>query len=217
MEKFTIIFLRHGESEANLLDIFQGQSDTSLSKRGHAQVVQLAKRWLKEDIHFDTIISSPLVRARQTAEIIGDILGKKVELDPIWIERDTGKLTGMNRKEASNTSYFYDFFTPYQGMGETGESDFDLFLRAGKALTSLIKRPAGSYLVVSHGGILNQVLHVILGLGPQANGQGVTFRLVNTGFAKLTYDPARFKWTLAAFNDHAHLKNGDVDGSILEL
>ncbi len=216
MEKFTIVFMRHGESEANLNDTFQGQTDSCLTERGKAQVLSLVARWQAEGRHFDAIISSPLLRARQTAEMISNILMAPVEFDPDWLERDTGKLTGMNRQEAVDSPFFLDFFTPHHAMGETGESDFELFLRAGKALSQLLKRPAGNYLVVSHGGILNQVLRAIIGVTPQANGEGATFKLVNTGFAALTYDPAKFRWTITGFNDHAHLNSADMDKSMLD-
>jgi len=217
MEKFSFIFLRHGESEANLKDIFQGQSESNLTERGKMQVSLLGERWKAEGRQFDAIISSPLLRAKQTAEIIQQKLNCPLELDPVWKERDTGKLTGMNRQDYFNSNLYHDFFTPYQSMGEIGESDFELFLRGGRALDSLLKRNTGDYLVVSHGGLLNQVLHVIIGTTPQANGQGITFRLVNTGFAELRYDPCNYKWTLISFNDYAHLSTNDVDRNILEL
>lgn len=217
MEIFSIIFLRHGESEANLIDVFQGQSDTNLTERGRTQTRLLADRWKAQERRFDAILSSPLLRARQTAEIIQQKLESPVEFDSIWQERNTGKLTGMDRQEFINSELYHDFFTPYQPMGVTGESDFDLFLRGGRALSDLLNRPPGSYLVVSHGGLLNQVLHAIIGTTPQANGQGITFRLVNTGFAEFRYDPNSFRWTMVSFNDHAHLGDDEVDRTILEL
>lgn len=217
MEKYSIIFLRHGESKANLDGAFQGQRDTELTDRGKHQVLSLAEHWLSQGRHFDLIISSPLMRAKQTAEIMGKKFNTEVVLEQMWMERDTGKLTGMNRQEAKNSPYYLDFFTPYQSMGETGEGDFELFLRGGNSLNLLLKKPIGSYLVISHGGILNQVLHAIIGSTPQAMGQGVTFRLVNTGYAELTYDPALFKWTFVRLNDLTHLDLKDFDNSILNL
>lgn len=217
MAKYTLTFLRHGESDANLVGIFQGQTNTDLTERGKGQVYKLIQRWQAEGVQFDAIISSPLERAHQTAQMIGKALNVPVETDPIWMERDTGKLTGMDRESDMHNQYFLDFYTPFQAMGGTGEGDFALFIRAGKALDQLLKRPVGKYLVVSHGGILNQVLRAIIGVTPQANGQGVTFRLVNTAFASLTYDPETFRWTVLVINDHAHLKLQDVDASILDL
>lgn len=217
MVKSTFVFLRHGESEANLGGYFQGQTDTDLTARGITQAKKLANRWKKEDFHFDLIISSPLKRARQTAEIISNELSVSLEIDADWQERDTGKLTGMDRQQAINSPYYRTTFTPFDRMGENGEGDFDLFLRAGRALRRLLERPSGSYLVVSHGGILNQALRFIMGVTPQPTSQGVTFRLLNCSFASLTYDPESYKWNILAINDGYHLKEGGVDTSLLEV
>lgn len=68
-------------------------------------------------------------------------------------------------------------------------------------------------MIVSHGGILNQAMHVIFGITPQANGQGVHFRFVNTAFATVYYEPDRHKWVVWGLNDFTHLavKNIDLD------
>ncbi|MBK8784770.1 MAG: hypothetical protein IPO22_23960, partial [Anaerolineales bacterium] len=47
--------------------------------------------------------------------------------------------------------------------GSDGEGDWELFLRAGQALHSLLKREPARYLIVSHGGLLNQVMHAVVG------------------------------------------------------
>jgi len=205
MADYTFVFLRHGESIGNVEGYFQGQSDTSLTERGEAQIRSLAKRWQSEAKSFDIIISSPLKRAKQTADIIGEALNQAVEIDPLWIERDTGKLTQMDREDAKKESFYHEFYTPFNAMGETGEGDWDLFLRAGTAISRLLERPPGRYLIVSHGGILNQCLRAIVGITPQAMTHGAQFRFDNTGFATIQYDSAFFRWTFTGLNDTSHL------------
>ncbi|MFH1446580.1 MAG: histidine phosphatase family protein, partial [Chloroflexota bacterium] len=100
---------------------------------------------------------------------------------------------------------FLDFYTPFHSMGETGEGNWELFLRAGKALAKILKRPPGQYLVVSHGGILNQVVCALVGVTPQANDQGARFHFVNAAFATIDYDPEIYKWTVFGLNDFTHL------------
>jgi broad specificity phosphatase PhoE len=75
---------------------------------------------------------------------------------------------------------------PYQAVGETGESQWELYLRAGRAVQNLLKNPPGRYLVVSHGGILNLAFYAILGIAPQANFTGPRFRFANTAYATPT-------------------------------
>ena len=65
--KYNITLLRHGESLGNAGGIHQGQADFELSEIGLAQAHALADRWQRESVTFDRIISSPLLRARQTA------------------------------------------------------------------------------------------------------------------------------------------------------
>jgi broad specificity phosphatase PhoE len=82
-----------------------------------------------------------------------------------------------------------------------------LYLRAGQALHNLLKRPAGSYLIVSHGGLLNQLMNAITGVAPHVDPSGVRFRFENTAFARTFYFPHQHRWAIDAVNDRAHLKS----------
>src|SRR4026208_1958995 len=95
--RFTL--LRHGESVGNVQARWQGQSEDPLTERGRAQARALAERWKSEAEKFDLAISSPLMRARETAEIIAAALNLKVEVDPIWLERDIGEMEGLTADE----------------------------------------------------------------------------------------------------------------------
>jgi len=155
------------------------------------------------------VISSPLLRARQTAEIIAEALHSPLELDPLWMERDNGSLRGMPLAEVDERLYPRSAqHNPYQPTGETGESQFDLYLRGGGALQRLLRHPPGRYLVVAHGGILNMVLYAILGIAPTPMNQGPRFRFQNTAFASLTYNPDEHLWRLLRLNDRSHWPGG---------
>jgi 2,3-bisphosphoglycerate-dependent phosphoglycerate mutase len=202
--RFWITLLRHGESTGNARGIYQGQAEFDLSRVGRQQAHALAARWLEEKWSFDTVISSPLGRARQTAEIIASALASPVEYDEIWMERHNGVLAGLNHLEVAERFPHPAFMSPYEPVGQTGESQWDLYLRAGQAVRGLLRRPPGRYLVVSHGGILNMALYAVLGIVPQANFQGARFRFLNAAFAILEYDPATHSWQLERLNDRSH-------------
>jgi len=85
-----------------------------------------------------------------------------VEMDPDWMERDNGLLAGLRPDQVEERQLRPPFIHPYQRIGETGESQWELYLRAGRAVQGLLHRPPGRYLVVSHGGILNHALYAIL-------------------------------------------------------
>ncbi len=203
---YHITLVRHAESTGNAENRAQGQSDYPLSERGRAQAAALAERWQAEGLTFDRAIGSPLLRARETAEIIVKALNIPLELDPIWMERDNGKISGLLLDEARALYPEQDFFNPYQSLAETGEGDWQLYLRAAQALFNLLQRPPGKYLVVSHGGTLNMTLYAILGIPPQPNYQGPRFRFENTSFAQFRYYPNRHRWRVDVIGDRAHWK-----------
>jgi broad specificity phosphatase PhoE len=203
---YQFVFLRHGESLGNAQSRWQGQSDYPLTERGRAQVRALAARWKAEHVKFDLVISSTLGRARETAQIVASTLDLKVEFDEIWLERAIGEMEGLTAEEVRQMPR-PPYTTPYDSIGGDGEGDWALFLRAGQALHGLLRRPAGSYLIVSHGGLLNQVMHAVTGLAPHVDPSGVRFRFENTAFARVYYYPHQHRWAIDAVNDHAHLQS----------
>ncbi len=209
---FNITLLRHGESVGNAESRWQGQADFPLTDVGREQAKALAERWKREKVKFDFIISSPLSRARETAEIIGDQLGLLVEFDPLWLERDNGEFAGLTAHEVRSNFSHPDFTTPYDSVGMDGEGDWELFLRAGQALHDLLKREPARYLIVSHGGLLNQLMHAIVGIIPQAHNSGASFRFSNTAFAQVIYSPNQHRWMIDKLNDHNHWLEAESEG-----
>jgi len=200
---YQFVFLRHGESLGNAQSRWQGQSDYPLTDKGRDQARALAERWKRENASFDLIISSPLSRAKETAEIIAAALKVRVEFDPIWLERAIGEMEGLTADEVRQKPK-PPYVTPYDPVGGDGEGDWALFLRAGQALHGLLRRSPGSYLVVSHGGLLNQLMHAVTGITPHMDPSGVRFRFENTAFARVFYHPQQHRWVIDAVNDHAH-------------
>ena len=203
---YHFVFLRHGESIGNAQSRWQGQSDYALTERGRTQARALAERWKSEGVKFDRIIASPLSRAKETAEIIASALDVKLEFDPIWLERHIGEMEGLTAEEVRKRPQ-PPYITPYDSIGGEGEGDWALFLRAGQSLHNLLRRPAASYLIVSHGGLLNQLMNAIIGIAPHVDPSGVRFRFENTAFARVIYYPHQHRWAIDAINDRAHLND----------
>ncbi len=208
-QPFYITVLRHGESVGNAESRWQGQADYPLTDTGRAQARALAGRWKNEKVKFDLVIASPLVRTKETAEIIASELNITIEFEPLWLERDNGEFSGLTVHEVRQNFTQSRFSTPYDPVGVDGEGDWELFLRAGQALQSLLKREPARYLIVSHGGLLNQFMHAVIGVAPQANNAGTRFRFGNTAFAQLMYYPNQHRWAIDRLNDHAHWKDTD--------
>ncbi len=195
-KSYDFVFLRHGESVGNAEERFQGQSDYPLTETGREQAKVLAQRWAGEGLRLDLIITSPLARAKETAGIVGKALQVPVEEDPIWMERNAGEIAGLTRKETLERYPRAEERTPYDPFGDSGEGDWELFLRAGTAVHQLLKRPPGRYLIVTHGGLLNKVMYAVLGIPVQSHFNGPSFRFDNTGFAMFRYLPGRHQWRL---------------------
>jgi len=199
-----ITFLRHGESVGNAERRFQGQADFPLTRTGVRQAHELARRWKAEGVSFDRAFSSPLRRARQTAEIVSKTLGVPLEFDPDWAEIDNGLLAGLTHEAGTQVAPRPPFMTPYTRYGRTGESRWELYIRVGRCIQRLIDLPAARYLVVAHGGILNMAMYAVLNIAPQADFSGPGFLFENMTFATLAYDASHHNWQFVAFDNRSH-------------
>ena len=142
-----LYFVRHGESQANADHVFAGVNrPASLTQAGREQARLAGRDLLKRGIEIDQIVSSPLERARETAEIIAGVLGidpAAIVPDRRLIEYDVGALAGTPTRG----------ITPAQLVGAPGAEDPALFqARVLEALGAAARRD-GNVLLVSHGGV----------------------------------------------------------------
>jgi len=144
-----IYIVRHGETEWNRLKKVMGRVDIPLSEVGIKQAYQ-TKDNLK-DVKFDLIISSPLVRARKTAEIINQ--DKKIPLifDNRLQERDFGEFEGLTMNDFN----FEDFWDYYMNLKyERAENIKDFFKRVHEAISEYQEKYKDkNILIVTHGGV----------------------------------------------------------------
>ncbi|MEP0804028.1 MAG: histidine phosphatase family protein [Chloroflexota bacterium] len=199
-EAIVIHFMRHGRSRADDEGVHEGRYDSPLTDVGRVQVRARGAFWKEKGVQFDHILASTLLRARESAQIIGDLFGLPVEADDVWMEMDNRPLAGMPIEEAKVRYPRPPFRGPYEAFHGVGESDWDLHCRAVSAIQKLVRRGAGRYLVVSHGGMLNAVLRCIMGAQPPINGHGVWFAFGDTGFARCEYVLGKHEWTLFEFH-----------------
>ncbi len=195
-----ITFLRHAESEGNAQNLLQGRSDIPLSARGRQQALTLAEQWQERGVSFDLALTSPLLRARQTAETVAEVLAVPLEIEEHWLERSFGLLDGKSNLELHAGGQPVDFHLPYDPIGENGESLVDVYIRALAAIQSLLRRPAGRYLVVTHGAMLSRLMYVIFGITPQGHYNSPLFSVGNTGYLNFTYHAERRQWRFYGFH-----------------
>ncbi len=143
--------VRHGETNWNSAFRFQGWTDVELNDRGRAQAVVLAG--LLDGIEFDSIWSSDLRRAVETATIVG---GREPGCDARLRELDFGRLEGSRWDQLDDaTQTALREFDGFAAPG--GESMMDLQARVVDFLSRL---PAGRHLLVSHGGVIRLLLRM---------------------------------------------------------
>jgi len=206
LRQLSVTLLRHGLSTANHAGLVQGQKDYPLHEIGIAQVRRLCKFWLNQNRHFESILSSPLLRAQDTTKIISSTLSVPVTLDPLWMERRLGEAEGQPYAQMQELLASPTFQpTLHEPIFTDGESEWDLYNRASQAAQSLLELESNSCLVVSHGAILSAVLRAILQIQPVGNGRPPGFRFDNTGYTELTYDRETSRWLILNHNTHPHL------------
>ena len=91
----TLYFIRHAESEANSARILASRQPYPLTKAGKDDADLIAGE-LKKIVPIDRIISSPLIRAKQTAESFESVYNLKRKEEPRIIEQELGIYSGMN-------------------------------------------------------------------------------------------------------------------------
>lgn len=152
-----IYLTRHGQDQDNALGILNGHRDQPLTEIGIRQAHNLAEIIKKNNIVFDKIYSSPLIRTKETAQIVASSNNLEVEEMPLLIERDFGVLTGKYVKDIEKLCAPDIIKTDkiiYFLKAEQSENFEDLLLRAQKALDEIeSKHKDQNILLVTHGDI----------------------------------------------------------------
>ena len=201
--------VRHGESTYNAEGRLQGQSDRPvLSERGRRQSAAAAEALTAFPVA--AIYSSPLSRARQTAEIIAARLGLEIRTDPRLKEIDVGVFEDRLRSEVAAV-YPEELARWASGDVEFripgGESRRDLARRGAEALEAIAAAGLGQVVVVAHGGLLVAAMKALLGLlfdGPPT-------ALENGSITRLAQDRDG-RWKILALDQTDHLRGIGLGG-----
>lgn len=148
-ERKTLFFARHGQSEANAENIFQGTYDTPLTEKGRQEAEALAEEVKTKGI--TKIVSSKLMRAKETAEIVAEKLGVTLELWDDLEENDFGQYNGKPKEEifGKNEVTVQDEFEQFISKG-IGEGFDGAVARARRVEKRLEQEKDERILVISH-------------------------------------------------------------------
>ena len=147
-------FTRHGQTVWNVENKICGATDIELTEQGHHQAEELAGRILREGIHIDEIICSPLMRAADTAKHISEITGVPMRIEPRLKEQNFGKYDSTPR----NGEEFQHAKTCFADSYEGGESMIRFCQRIYNLLDD-VRQEADEkvYLMVAHNGVARAV------------------------------------------------------------
>jgi len=164
-----IIFLRHGQAKNNTERILAGRTEgIPLTDVGIKQAEHTAK--LLAQMNISAIYSSPIQRAKHTAEIVGKHNSLDVMTDDRLIELDMGKFTGVPYDEIF-TSHGNVFMKFYNGELEIAHNGVETFSEVKKRVLGIVdhvieKHPDENVVLVTHMDPIKAMLSTIMDLSP---------------------------------------------------
>jgi broad specificity phosphatase PhoE len=207
MKVTTIYLVRHGQTAWNKEEIFRGRTDIPLNETGRKEAL-LAGQYLR-GVKVDSVYSSPLSRAFETAETIARYQGKEVQTLDGLIDIDFGQWQGVSREEVKKRYgelYRQWKENPHLVRFPEGESLEEVRERALEAIHETVRHHATEILVMVSHRVVNKI--VICGL----------LGLDNSHFWEIGQDTCCINilefgkgFTLLRLNDSSHLVSMDEE------
>ena len=216
MQGVRILLVRHGETVWNQENRWQGQADVPLSDNGRDQSWRLARRLWDEKQTVQAIYTSDLMRAVDTAAIVGETFGLPPTIEPGWREMNIGTWSGLRTAEViAQNPEEWERLRAGEDLPRGGGETFAHFqARLVQAAQDLVHKHAGErVMVVSHGGAVRAFLLYCRGLDMSQ------FRTIdkigNTGLSEVTLT-ADGKAIIHHVNDTDHLDGVALSGETVD-
>ncbi len=202
-DKARLGLVRHGQTYANIDQVWHGHTDTELTELGYRQANQLGE-YFQRYMRPDVIYASPLQRARLTAQAVADRFKLPVHLDPRLMEFNLGDWEGATFESLRGAGNIMeqlisnpDFAAPH------GESQHLVRKRMVEAIEEVSHRhPGRNVVIVAHGVSIGIALsHLVEG----DTTKWPNYSKANTAFSELCLNTN----TLLSYNRTDHLKNAD--------
>lgn len=208
----TLYLIRHCEAEGNVNRIFHGHYDSNITEKGKKQLLLLERRFA--DIHLDAVYSSPLLRARKTAQAVLHGKGLELIICPGLEEINGGNLENLPWSEfpvsyPEQAACWID--APHTVIMPGGESMYELYDRIWQTVTSIVSsmKDGDAVAAVSHGCAIRAFLARVTGYGiERLNDIGWCD---NTAVSKIVFDGDTYN--IEYMYDSSHL---DANMSTLE-
>lgn len=158
-----IYFIRHGEAMDDVRNEYGGWYDPELAPAGIESAKKMARILKEKNIKVDKLLTSPLKRATQTAEIVGQEMGLVPEINIYLKERNTyGLLCGVNIDEAEIK--YPELTTAYKNGDEVlGYENYEFFLKRVRVLIDKLSNVNEDLICITHGKLLGAIFKDLLG------------------------------------------------------
>lgn len=204
-----LLLLRHGQTDANAAGVIQGHLPTPLNALGKAQSRLLGQRLLTYTPPVTLLLTSPLVRALQTAGEITAVLQLPPQQDAAWTERHFGSDQGQP-------------FDLVQIMTHGGKNQdpsdaepkhtFDARVRSAVHTAPFTSHTPAVTAVVSHGGVIGSVVRqLISGHIPSTNPPTERAAVPNCSILHLRRPSPADPWHILCLHDSTHLDDLRTD------
>ncbi|MBW2241720.1 MAG: histidine phosphatase family protein [Deltaproteobacteria bacterium] len=204
MNSTVLSIVRHGETPANAEGVWHGSTDTPLSERGHSQAGRVASHLARTRADAVALYSSPLTRARHTADPISAALGLPIRIRDDLQEYHLGSWEGRTYHELLTEHRLFERMNEdpdWQPGG--GESPRQVAERLSGALRAIAEaHPGDRVIVVSHAGALTLAFGLLVDDDPRSWRRTMD----NTAVTDLRMSAPP---ELVTFNETVHLSTGD--------
>ena len=218
-----LIIVRHGQALCNIDRTIEGRATCrGLTDLGRDQAGLLRDRFAYEQLAVDQIVASPIRRARQTAEILAELLQRPITFDADLEEVRPGEAEGMTWDQYFAFYGMTEGWQPNVAFAPGAEAWTEFAARVSGAIDRISRTYSGqSCLIVAHGGVVDASLFHFFGLDPQLQPP-IDFETSNTSITeweRRTFTALRdplvhpaepasevHRWRLVRYNDAAHLR-----------
>lgn len=197
-----LILARHGETDWNVNEVFRGKLDVELNETGREQA-RLMADYLAES-RISAVLSSPLKRARETAQAVATCQGIEVTVAPELVDMDFGDWQDLSIKTVQDK--YPEFFSrwleqPNHLKVPGGESLLDVRERALGLISRITAQNKGDALLVSHRVVSKVLICALLGLN---DSHFWNIKLDICGITTFSVENRRF--VLSGHNDTSFLR-----------
>jgi broad specificity phosphatase PhoE len=203
MSALEILLLRHAQSQGNEEGRFGGHGPTPLTSLGRDQAEATARAMAREG-GLNAIISSDLVRAVQTAQVIAEATDVRIDTTTELRERSVGIFTGLTFVEAQERhpeAYQALMRRDPSACPPDGETHWQCASRVAACFDRVTSRyPTGRVLIVSHAYTINLLVRRLFRLSDSTE-----FFQIDNGALHRLKRRRDGGWTVVALNDRAHL------------